>query len=101
MHIRNPNDLHKPIVAQIYRTWQDHAGQKWINACWYYRPEQATGKLALVLVPPAGSTLFTGMDLGDGDRPEHYPYARAGFAVASFEIDGHVPNLQKAQASIA
>ncbi|KAM5366384.1 hypothetical protein ACJZ2D_010575 [Fusarium nematophilum] len=40
VHIRNPNDLAKPIVAQIYRTWQDRAGQRWINACWYYRPEQ-------------------------------------------------------------
>jgi chromatin structure-remodeling complex subunit RSC1/2 len=30
----------KPIVAQIYRTWQDSDGEKWINACWYYRPEQ-------------------------------------------------------------
>lgn len=63
---------------------------------WYYQPEKAEGKLPLVLVPPAGSTLFVGMDLGDGDRPEHYPYARAGFAVGSFEIDGHVPNLQSA-----
>ncbi|POR35458.1 Chromatin structure-remodeling complex subunit RSC1 [Tolypocladium paradoxum] len=40
VHIRNPNDLAKPIVAQIFRTWQDRAGQRWINACWYYRPEQ-------------------------------------------------------------
>lgn len=40
MHIRNPNDLSKPIVAQIYRTWLDASGQKWVNACWYYRPEQ-------------------------------------------------------------
>ena len=40
VHIRNPNDLAKPIVAQVYRTWQDRAGQRWINACWYYRPEQ-------------------------------------------------------------
>lgn len=34
------NDLEKPIVAQIYRLWQDEAGKKWINSCWYYRPEQ-------------------------------------------------------------
>lgn len=27
-------------MAQIFRTWQDREGQKWINACWYYRPEQ-------------------------------------------------------------
>ncbi|KAH8819579.1 hypothetical protein F5884DRAFT_658857 [Xylogone sp. PMI_703] len=40
IHLSNPNDVTKPIVAQIYRTWQDAEGQKWINACWYYRPEQ-------------------------------------------------------------
>ncbi|KAL8713928.1 MAG: hypothetical protein Q9220_002074 [cf. Caloplaca sp. 1 TL-2023] len=40
VHIQNPNDVTKPIVAQIYRTWQDSENQKWVNACWYYRPEQ-------------------------------------------------------------
>jgi chromatin structure-remodeling complex subunit RSC1/2 len=40
VHITNPNDMTKPIVAQIFRTWQDRQGQQWINACWYYRPEQ-------------------------------------------------------------
>jgi chromatin structure-remodeling complex subunit RSC1/2 len=40
VHIQNPNDMTKPIVAQIYRTWQDAEGAKWVNACWYYRPEQ-------------------------------------------------------------
>ena len=40
VHIQNPNDVTKPIVAQLYRTWQDSEGQKWVNACWYYRPEQ-------------------------------------------------------------
>ncbi|KAF2400080.1 Bromodomain-containing protein [Trichodelitschia bisporula] len=40
VHLQNANDLTKPIVAQIYRTWQDQQGHKWINACWYYRPEQ-------------------------------------------------------------
>ncbi|KAF2704153.1 chromatin structure-remodeling complex protein rsc1 [Pleomassaria siparia CBS 279.74] len=40
IHIQNANDLTKPIVAQIYRTWQDADGGKWVNACWYYRPEQ-------------------------------------------------------------
>src|SRR5262249_51971365 len=58
--------------------------------------EDAADKLALVLVPPAGSTLFAGMAMGEGDRAEHYPYVRAGFAVASFDIDGQVANLEKA-----
>ena len=40
VHIQNANDVTKPIVAQIYRTWEDADGQAWVNACWYYRPEQ-------------------------------------------------------------
>lgn len=40
IHIVNPNDPNKPTVAQIFRTWKDPDGQVWINACWYYRPEQ-------------------------------------------------------------
>jgi chromatin structure-remodeling complex subunit RSC1/2 len=40
VHIRNANDITKPIVGQIYRTWEDTNGQEWFNACWYYRPEQ-------------------------------------------------------------
>ena len=40
VHVQNSNDLTKPIPAQIYRTWQDATGNKFINACWYYRPEQ-------------------------------------------------------------
>lgn len=40
VHIQNSNDVTKPVVAQIYRTWQDPEGEKWVNACWYYRPEQ-------------------------------------------------------------
>ena len=40
VHIQNANDLTKPIPTQIYRTWQDAMGNKYVNACWYYRPEQ-------------------------------------------------------------
>ena len=40
VHITNANDMTKPIVAQIYRTWEDPMGQEWLNVCWYYRPEQ-------------------------------------------------------------
>lgn len=57
---------------------------------WVYLPvnRPANAKLACVLVPPAGSRMFHGMLLGDGDRPEHYPYVEAGFAVVSFDISG-------------
>jgi chromatin structure-remodeling complex subunit RSC1/2 len=40
VHIRNPNDLTKPIPAQIYRTYRSPNGQLMVNVCWYYRPEQ-------------------------------------------------------------
>ena len=68
---------------------------------WVYLPQKPVEKvpaekLALVLVPPAGSTLCVGMALAEGDRPEHYPYVKAGFAVVAFEIDGHVANTPEA-----
>jgi chromatin structure-remodeling complex subunit RSC1/2 len=40
VHIQNTNDFEKPTVAQIFRMWQDAEGTRFINACWYYRPEQ-------------------------------------------------------------
>jgi dipeptidyl aminopeptidase/acylaminoacyl peptidase len=68
---------------------------------WLYLPDRSEGKLPLVLVPPAGSTLVAGMQLSEGDRPEHIPYVKARFAVGSFDIDGAVPeHLQKKDAAI-
>lgn len=57
---------------------------------WLYLPEgdHAAGSLPCVLVAPAGTNLLTGMDLGDGDQPEHLPYVRAGFAVVAYSLDG-------------
>lgn len=40
VHIRNPNDLTKPVPAQIYRTFRNPKGEAMVNVCWYYRPEQ-------------------------------------------------------------
>jgi dipeptidyl aminopeptidase/acylaminoacyl peptidase len=64
---------------------------------WVYLPEPApAAQLPCVLIAPAGTPLYLGMDLGDGDRPEHLPYVKAGFAVVSYELDGHVPNAEAA-----
>lgn len=43
VHISNPNDPAKPIIGQIFRIWQAD-GKVWVNACWYYRPEQTVHK---------------------------------------------------------
>ncbi|KAK9466672.1 hypothetical protein V1512DRAFT_286671 [Lipomyces arxii] len=40
VHIVNLNDPSRPTIGQIFRTWQSPGGGRWINACWYYRPEQ-------------------------------------------------------------
>jgi dienelactone hydrolase len=65
---------------------------------WLYLPSggHADKSLPCVLITGAGSNLLVGMDLGDGDRPEHLPYVRAGFAVLAFALDGAMPNRQGA-----
>lgn len=40
VYLENPNDPPFPIIAQIFRTWQNSDGQYWVNVCWYYRPFQ-------------------------------------------------------------
>lgn len=65
---------------------------------WLYRPDPLPDQLGLVLVAPAGSNLVTGMPLADDDRREHTPYARAGFAVVAYSIDGVArPNATDAE----
>lgn len=61
------------------------------NTVWIYLPkERPAGKLPVVLIAPAGSRLYHGGDLGDGSRPEHYPYVQAGYAVVAYSIDGNL-----------
>lgn len=43
IHLINPSDPTKPIVAQIFkvlRREEDDPDQGWVTVCWYYRPEQ-------------------------------------------------------------
>lgn len=55
---------------------------------WIYRPNHVKGKRPLVLIAPAGSPLIYGMSLGQGDEPEHIPYARAGCIVVAYDLSG-------------
>ena len=57
---------------------------------WLYLPRgnHAAKSLPCVFIAPAGSNLMVGMALSDGDRQEHLPYAKAGFAVIAYELDG-------------
>ena len=67
---------------------------------WVYLPTNTPpgAKAALVMVPPAGSRLFHGMSLSDGDRDEHIPYVDSGLAVVSFDISGPWPETNTPEA---
>ncbi|CCK69014.1 Rsc2p KNAG_0B05830 [Huiozyma naganishii CBS 8797] len=43
--LANPNDPMKPVVGQIFKLWNTEDGQKWLNACWYFRPEQTVHRV--------------------------------------------------------
>ena len=64
---------------------------------WLYLPEgdHEPRSLPCVVVAPAGSITITGMDLGEGDRAEHFPYVSAGYAVLAYSLDGYAQNIQK------
>jgi acetyl esterase/lipase len=61
---------------------------------WIYLPagSHQPGTLPCVLIGPAGTRMVHGMELGEADQAEHYPYAEQGFAVVAYEIDGSLPN---------
>ncbi len=52
----------------------------------------APKSLPCVLIASAGTNLLSGMELGAGDQPEHFPYVEAGMAVVAYEIDGPYPS---------
>ncbi|KAH8111512.1 hypothetical protein DFH11DRAFT_1613715 [Phellopilus nigrolimitatus] len=44
LHLANPDDPGRPIVAQVFKCWVSEEaskkGRPGVTACWYYRPEQ-------------------------------------------------------------
>jgi dienelactone hydrolase len=67
-----------------------HSGRLWLYLPATKGP-RAPRSLPCVLMAPAGSSCLTGMKLGPRDRAEHLSYARSGFAVLAFELDGADP----------
>jgi len=65
----------------------DKKSRLWI----YVMANPKSAKIPCLFVAPAGSHMFDGASLGDGDRAEHLPYVRAGYAVVAYEVDGDQP----------
>jgi dienelactone hydrolase len=55
---------------------------------WLYLPEGARDRPAGLVAIAAAGNVIGGMRLVLGDRPEHLPYVREGFAVVAYELDG-------------
>lgn len=59
---------------------------------WVYHPStMKENSIPCILIAAAGTRMFHGMDLGDGDVPEHLPYVKAGFAVVAYSLSGPWP----------
>ena len=68
---------------------------------WIYLPTgAASAKVPCLFVGPAGSHMFDGNGLGEGDRAEHLPYVRAGYAVVAYEVDGELPENANDQQTV-
>jgi dienelactone hydrolase len=55
--------------------------------------QHAQHALPCVLIAPAGSRLFHGMSLAEGDIREHLPYVQGGFAVCAYDLAGVVVTI--------
>ncbi len=58
---------------------------------WVYAPLNDSPGRSCVIVPPAGSPMFLGINLSEGDQPEQLPYVKGGHYVVSFDILGAKP----------
>ncbi len=81
------------IVHKVKLDKKDESSNVWI-----YLPEKTESKkLPVVLIAAAGSYLFNGVSLGQGDQPEHLPYVRKGYAVVAYETPGSLKEVDLEQ----
>jgi len=98
---RAPIDLGYSIVSDSTRELEPHVTCREVvldrhgapMTLWIYVPSWPPAPAAgrpVVLIAPAGSPLFLGMALAEGDRAEHLPWARRGDMVVAYSVDGAV-----------
>ena len=69
---------------------------------WVYLPDNYDkAPVPIVLVPPSGTRLFHGVDVREGDTPEHEPYVKKGYAVISFDLSGALPEEESNEKRLA
>lgn len=77
--------------GEFYRT-EIAGGDVVARKIWVYKPFAAkTRQVRCIVMAPAGSHLFDGMNLSEGDAQEHTYYFAGGYAVIACEVDGAIP----------
>lgn len=59
-------------------------------SAWIYRQAAITKRAPVILIGAAGTPLIWGMTLGEGDQAEHLPWAKRGYVVVAYSLDGPV-----------
>lgn len=86
----SPQKIEDGIIA--YKIKLDKADEA--SNVWIYLPEKPVDKkLPVVLITAAGSYLWNGTGLDQGDQPEHLPYVRKGYAVIAYETPGSLDGV--------
>ncbi|MFC5453593.1 alpha/beta hydrolase family protein [Prosthecobacter fluviatilis] len=75
------------IIRKEYKI-TENGNQVWV----YHSSTVKEAPIPCILIAAAGTRMFHGMDLGDGDVPEHLPYVKAGFAVVAYSLSGPWPD---------
>ena len=60
------------------------------------RGEHRENSLPCIFIAGGSSIPLTGTGLGPADEPEHIPYVSAGFVVIGYEVDGYLPDPDRA-----
>ena len=95
-----PLRLNETVRGQQYQTVSS-GGSITARQIWIYKPDAAkNGPVRCVVMAPAGSHLFDGMNLSSGDSDEHTLYLFSGIAVIACEVDGALPDNDQSDKAI-
>lgn len=86
----SPEKVENGIIVYKVRLNEDDDS----SDVWIYLPEKQTKeKFPVVLIAAAGSYLWNGVSIGQGDQAEHLPYVRIGYAVIAYETPGDLKGI--------
>jgi dipeptidyl aminopeptidase/acylaminoacyl peptidase len=93
-----PREIEKGIEFQEVHLPGGHDAR----TLWIYTPQHKTSAhLPCVFIAPDASTCYYGKRLYPINVQEHLPYARAGFFVVAYSVDGNTPYFNSNEVAVA